>query len=230
MMMMIKTRTIFFASALLVLSSGNDLSGQRKDFMTWYEAEFDKRLNKKLDLSAEIEQRFDNNSLSYDRSLVTVAAEYDFTDYFEMSGGVRTFLTTGEEKNLHARYRLHMDATGSHSLGDVDLSLRIRLHYGIEDLDRIGMIESNNLVYRNRIEAEHHIFGTRIGVFASLEGFFLLTGNPPRNFFRMRYVAGGSYTLNFKSEFSLRYMLEDEFNVVNPLQSHILVLGYSRTL
>jgi len=58
----------------------------------------------------------------------------------------------------------------------------------------------------------------------------LLSGNPPRKFNKMRYKVGTNYELNLKSELSLRYMLEDEFNVVEPLQAHILVLGYSMKL
>lgn len=230
MMMTIKTRNISFALILLALFASGDLLGQQKDFLTWFEAEFKKGLNKKLDLSVEIEQRFKNNSLSYDRSLITLMTDYDFTDYFKAAGGVRALLTTDDKQNLHARYRLHLDATGSYPVWNIDLSLRIRLQYGIEDLGRIAYSSSNNLVNRYRIKAGYHIFGTRIGIFGSLESMHLLSGNPARNFYKMRYSAGAQYALNFQSEFSLRYILEDEFNVVNPLQSHILVFGYSLSL
>jgi len=230
MMMMIKTRIYYCYLFLLVLFASTVLHGQTKDFMTWYEAEFDMNLIKKVDLSTEIEQRFRNNSLSYDRTMLTFIARYDITDFLDIAGGVRAFLTTGNERHLETRYRLHLDARGSHSLGALGLSLRIRMHYGVNDLNEIDLVSSNNLVYRNSLEADYHIFGTRFGVFASVESYHLLSGNPPRKFNKMRYKVGTNYELNLKSELSLRYMLEDEFNVVEPLQAHILVLGYSMKL
>lgn len=230
MMMTIKARNFLFTLILLVLTASCELSGQQKDFMTWFEAQFDKKLNKKLDLSAEFEQRFKNNSLGYDRTMVTVVTEYDIKDYLEVAGGLRALLKTDKEENLGVRYRLHLDATAGYPVRDTDLSLRIRLQYGIDDLNRVGDLNSNNLVNRCRIKAAHHIFGTRFELFGSLEGMFMLSGNPARNFYAIRYSAGAQYALNFSSEFSLRYMLEDEFNVVDPLQGHIVVFGYSLSL
>ena len=48
--------------------------------------------------------------------------------------------------------------------------------------------------------------------------------------YKMRYSAGAGYALNFRSELSIRYILEGEINVANPLQSHILVFGFSHSL
>ena len=45
--------------------------------------------------------------------------------------------------------------------------------------------------------------------------------------YSIRYVIGARFTPGFRSRMSLRYMLEDEFNVVNPMQLHIVVLGYA---
>jgi hypothetical protein len=41
---------------------------------------------------------------------------------------------------------------------------------------------------------------------------------------------GTQFALNFRSEFDLSYVIEDEFNRVNPLLSHIVVIGYSYKL
>jgi hypothetical protein len=46
----------------------------------------------------------------------------------------------------------------------------------------------------------------------------------------MRYSGGVEYALNFSSSLTLRYILEDEFNVKDPLQSHILLAGFAYTL
>ena len=50
------------------------------------------------------------------------------------------------------------------------------------------------------MKAGYHIFGTRMGIFGSLESMHLLSGNPARNFYKMRYTAGAQYALNFQSD------------------------------
>ncbi|MCK4750602.1 MAG: hypothetical protein KAT15_26270, partial [Bacteroidales bacterium] len=86
---------------------------------------------------------------------------------------------------------------------------------------------SNGLSNRIRLKAAHHIFGTKFGVYATVESWGAFISNDGRFYKKIRYSAGTTYALNFRSEFSLRYILEDEFNQVNPLQSYILVFGFA---
>jgi hypothetical protein len=228
--MMTRTSRWILLMAFLLATATGSLSGQRKDFQTWYEAEVDKGLKNGIDLSAEFEQRLKNNSTRYDRTLVTLAAEYDLKDYLSTAGGLRMLLVSDNESGVHPRYRIHADARGSYSLYDVALSLRVRFQYGFEEMIYSNDIGDNSFMNRYRLKAAYHFFGTRIGVFTSLESWGLFGSNNGRFFKKMRYVAGASYELNFRSEFSLRYILEDEFNQVNPLTSYILVFGYSHSL
>lgn len=229
-MMTIKPNKYSLILISVFLFSNGTLFGQRKDFLTWFGADLNKDLKNGMNLSAEFQQRFKNNSLSYDRTMFTLVTDYDFTDYFGASLGVRTLVAANDELNLQTKYRLHADLAGSYPARDIDLSFRTRIQYGFGDPDGIGSIGSNSLVNRYRIKAGYHIFGTRLGIFASLEGMLMLSGNPARRFYKMRYQAGAEYTLTFKSEFTLRYIMEDEFNVADPLLSHILSFGYSYSL
>ncbi len=215
---------------LFLLLIPGELPGQQKDFQSWWEFSIDKELSNRFDLSGEIEQRFKNNSLQYDRSLVTVAGEYGINDYLDVAAGFRAILDSNREMELNAKYRLHMDATGRYSISEFDLSLRVRFQYGFEDLLDPLFFDVNNFVNRSRLKVAHHIFGTRLGWFGTVESWHLLNDQPYRLLYKMRYSAGVKYALNFKSQISIRYILEDELNVVNPLQSHILVFGFSHNL
>ena len=215
---------------LFLLLIPGELPGQQKDFQSWWEFSIDKELSNRFDLSGEIEQRFKNNSLQYDRSLVTVAGEYGINDYLDVAAGFRAILDSNREMELNAKYRLHMDATGRYSISEFDLSLRVRFQYGFEDLLDPLFFDVNNFVNRSRLKVAHHIFGTRLGWFGTVESWHLLNDQPNRLLYKMRYSAGVKYALNFKSQISIRYILEDELNVVNPLQSHILVFGFSHNL
>ena len=204
--------------------------GQQKDFQSWWEFNIDKGLKNGIGLSGEVEQRFSNNSLQYDRSLVTVTGEYDVKDYLEVAAGIRALLAQDRELNLNFRYRIQMDATGSYLLSRFMLSFRIRLQYGFEDFPSFDEVIQNNLASRYRLKADHRLFGSRFGFFATTEGWVPLSNGSDGLFKKVRFSAGAEYFLNFRSQFHIRYMVENEFNVKNPLQSYILVLGYTYEL
>ena len=146
-----------------------------------------------------------------------------------MAAGFRTLLVSDRELRF-PRYRMHVEATGRSSISAFNLSYRLRLQYGFDDLLYLCDVLMNNLGVRNRLKVAHHIFGTRVGWFAAFESWHHLYDPSNRLFYKMRYSAGARYTLNFRSDISLRYIMEAEFNVANPLQSHVLVFGYSHTL
>ena len=226
--------TTRFGSYLLIFSFLSlvdpvDLSAQQKDFQSWWEIALDKDLGKNFELSGEFEQRFRNNSLQYDRSQISLAGEYGINKYLDIAAGARTVLANSRELRLNIKYRLHVEATGKYSAAGFDLSLRVRLQYGFEDLFDPAFEGRNNFGNRFRLKVSRHIFGTRIDWFASTESWSLLNDNSGILFYKMRYAAGVQYNLSFDSQVNVSYLLEDEFNIRDPLQSYILVIGYSHS-
>jgi len=225
--MTIKRFTYTLSYFLLFFIAATSLQGQVEDFQSWWELELNKEISGKLDLNGELEQRFKNNSLQYSRTLLTLGATYDVTDFLRLGGGARTVFVMDGEQELHARYRLHMDGLGTYALSGFDLSLRIRLQYGFDDVMVNRYFKLNALAIRNRLKVAHHIFGTRFGWFASVESWHGSNNESQWLTYTLRYSAGARFSPNFTSRFSLRYILEDEFNVINPRQLHVVVLGYT---
>ena len=221
-----RTRTFIFIFFILI-PAGDCLYGQRKDFQSRFEAELDKGLRNGVNLSAEIGQRLKGNSLQYDRSLVTLAGAYDFGDHLSAAAGVRMLMVSDREMNIRPRYRFHVDGTGRYALSGLDLSFRVRLQYGFEEFLYLTDLLQDHFMGRFRLKAAYHLFGTRIGLFTYGESWGLFSKHNERFFKQMRYAAGASYSLNFRSEINLSYLFEDEFNQVNPLRSHIMVLGFA---
>jgi len=211
---------------LIFLPAAADLQGQVEDFQSWWELQVNKEISGRLDLNGELEQRFKNNSTQYSRTLLTLSASYDLLDYLRIRGGARTIFVMDREQQLHTRYRLNLDGVGMYDLSGFDLSLRIRLQYGFDDFVVLRYINFNTLVIRNRLKVANHIYGTRFGWFASVESWHGSTRESQWRGFAMRYSAGARFSPNFTSRYSLRYILEDEFNVANPRQLHVVVLGY----
>lgn len=203
------------------------LFGQQEDFGSWWEFEMSGRLKNDLKLSGELEQRFKENSLQFDRTLLTLAGDYNVTDYLNLAAGIRTIFITDPESRLHTRFRLHTDATGHYGFGRTEVSLRLRFQYGFEDIFFIGNFSENNFVSRQRIKVAYDIFGTRLGIYGSLENWIRFSDRYGRPLYKIRMVAGTKYDLGRQSRISLRYIFENEFNRVNPFQIHVLALGYS---
>jgi len=218
--------SIFAFTALL---GPGTLLGQNRDFQSWWEFEFDYSLSRSLQLEGELEQRFKNNSLQYNRTLFTLGAGFDANRWLSLGGAARIVFVADSKGQIQPRYRLHLDATASHNLSDFTFSFRTRMQYGFEDILYFGDLAANSLVSRNRLKGQYHFFGTKFRCFASLESWHYLNKLPDPAFIHMRYSAGLRYDLNFTSSFSLRYFFEDEFNVSNPDKLHILVVGYDHS-
>lgn len=226
-MMMIRRGPYFQIFILLFFTSAACLRGQVRDFQSWWELEFEKKISGKLDLGAELEQRFKNNSLEYSRSMLTLGASYELADFIRIAVGNRMVLVKDGEQGFHSRYRIHLDGTGSQELSGFDLSLRTRIQYGFDEFITLRYFALNKLVNRNRLKVARHISGTRFDCFASAESWHGSGIDSRWVTFAMRYSLGFRFSPDFTSSLSLRYILEDEFNVVYPGQLHVLVLGYS---
>ena len=227
----IKQSGVFqFICFIFLFLSVAELYGQQKDFGSWWEFEMSGRLKNDLKLTGELEQRFKENSLQSDRTLLTLGGEYNVLDYLNLAAGIRTIFITDPESRLHTRFRIHTDATGHYDFDRTELSFRLRFQYGFEDIFFIGYFSENNFVSRQRIKAAHDFFGTRLGIFGSLENWIRFDDRYGRPLYKIRLVAGTQYSIGRQSRISLRYIFENEFNSVNPLQIHVLALGYSYRL
>jgi len=226
MMIRVSRHSLFLL--LILITMLPRLQGQQKDFQTWWELDLHRDLSGGFTLSAELEQRFRNNSLQYDRTLITLAGSYAINSYVDLEAGFRGVAVMDPEQRMQSKFRGHLDATGRYGVAGMDLSLRVRFQYGFDDILYLGYFRLNNLVNRNRLKLEYHLFGTRFNLFGTVESWHLLNDVPSRLTYKMRYSCGLEYSLNFASRFKVRYILEDEFNVAAPLQSHVLLFGYRR--
>ena len=203
---------------------------QQKDFQSWYEFQAQKDVRYGIGASLEVEQRLKNNSLQYDRTMLTLSGDYGVTGYLDVEAGIRGLLRMNNDGRVESRYRIHLDGTLNRTFYEVDFSLRTRIQHGFDDLG-FGEISGNNrLVSRNKLEGGYHIFATRIDLSAWFESFHKIIKNGEVPFYKMRYGLEIGYTLNFRSRISVNYIIDDEFNVVDPLQAYILKVGFSYQL
>jgi hypothetical protein len=192
--------------------------------------QLDKGLNNGIDLSGELEQRFGEDGFQFDRTMFTLAGDYDLGKYLNLETGGRIFLKKFPEEPIRTLYRYHLDGTGQLQNSRVRLSLRSRFQYIFEGFSNLGDPDRSRLVSRQRFRADYHPFGTRVELAASLESWFLHGGEEGAEFRQVRYSGNFRYNLTFKSDFTFRYILEDEYNRKNPVRKHILLFGYAYRL
>lgn len=203
--------------------------GQEQDFRSWWSVDLTKDLTKNLQADLELGQRFQDNSLGYDRSLVTAGLEYELFNNFEIGGGYR-YIVYKDKGLFDSKYRIHGDVSYEVSVSSFSFQLRDRIQYGFQDFSAIENYGNNNLTNRSRLSAEYDIFASPIALFASYELFLGLNASSGVQIRDHRYKVGAEYKLSMRSDLELGYMLNAEANRSSPLNAHVLLVAFSYRL
>lgn len=224
-------RVIFYRLSIIafLLLAGSQLFGQEQDFRSWWSIDLSKDLTKNLQAELELGQRFQNNSLGYERSLVTAGLEYELINDFEIGGGYR-YIVYKDDGLFTTKYRIHGDVRYEVSVYSFSFQLRERIQYGFQDFNTIENYGSNNLTNRSRLSAEYDIFASPFTLFASYELFLGLNTSSGVQIRDHRYKAGAEYKLSMRSDLELGYMFNAETNRSSPLNAHVLLISYSYRL
>ncbi len=210
---------IFFISISLI--SIVNLYGQ--DFQSRVNFELSKDFTKDLELSLELGQRFNDNSLRYDRSLVTAGIKYDLPKGFALGGGARYLLVRNNDR-YESRYRFHGDITYGLRISDFKIRFRERLQYGFDDITSYNYF-GNKLTNRSRIGLEYDLFGTPLSFYSSFEIYLVLNDPTSAAYSLNKVIAGMRLKMKKDMELKLYYLLEDEVNTAYPDQAHIVVVS-----
>jgi hypothetical protein len=212
-----------------LLVAGNPLFGQEQDFRSWWSIDLTKDLTKNLQAELEIGQRFKDNSLGFERSLITAGLEYELFNDFEIGGGYR-YIVLKEEGFFASKYRLHGDVRYEISPGSFSFQIRERIQYGFQDFITLDDYSSNNLTSRSRFKGEYDIFASPFTLHASYELFLGLNTSSGVQIRDHRYKAGAEYKLSMRSDLELGYMFNAEANRSNPMNVHVLLIAFSYRL
>ncbi len=221
--MMIKRAGWFMVLALLC-QAPYSLYAQIKDFQTWCAFNVSYKLTDRFDTGLELGQRFRDNSLRYDRSLVTLKANYDLTERITIAGGARYYIVQDNELQLNSRYRFNADVSYEYKWTDLALEIRQRFQYILDGFTKYSYYNENKATARTRALLHYHLFGTRFSFYSGIEMFSDIGDGDGTVFSMGRLMAGSKVTITPSLDFSLSYFMEQELNKTNPLQSHILLL------
>jgi hypothetical protein len=218
----------FFVLLFLIISVSN-LNGQEQDFRSWWSVDLTKDLTKNLQAELELGQRFQDNSLGYERTLVTASLEYELFNNFDIGGGYR-YIVYRDRGIFDTKFRVHGDVSYQYSISSFSFQLRERIQYGFQDFSTIENYSSNNLTSRTRVRARYDIFGSPLRLFTSYELFLGLNTSSGVQTRDHRIQAGTSCKLSMRSDIEVGYLLNVEANRSNPMNAHVLVVGFSYRL
>lgn len=224
MLQRVNRMTIRVLQRIVIVSSfilsTQEICGQSRDFQTREIFELSTDLTKKMEGSLEFAQRLKKNSLRFDRSLLTAAMEYDLPKGFSVGAGARYILVMDSEQTLESKYRLNADVNYKPKISSFQFKFRNRIQHGYDD---ISFTSGNKLTNRCRAGIAYDIFGVPLSVYTSFEVYLVL--NDPTNPANTlnKYIAGIKWDLPKKWDLNLYYLCENEVNISNPLQAHIVV-------
>jgi hypothetical protein len=218
-----------FFVVFLIFFAADSLYGQEQDFRSWWSVDLTKDLTKNLQAELELGQRFQDNSLGYERSLVTASLEYELFNNFDIAGGYR-YIVYRDRGIFDTKYRVHGDISYQYSISSFSFQLRERIQYGFQDFSTIENYSSNNLTSRTRVRARYDIFGSPLRLFTSYKLFLGLNTSSGVQARDHRIQAGTSYKLSMRSDIEVGYLFNAEANRSNPLNAHVLVVAYSYRL
>ena len=233
-------------SALILLVLALNVSAQ-DDFGMWYSVGAEKKIDKKLSLEAEAEFRTRNDSKTVDRWTGALDLSYKILPWLKASGGYKFLYNNNKEKITYnangaynnwrpsywsTRHRLHLDLTGSLTLGDFEFSLRERWQYTYRPEATTTRYDFDNSkwedttvkgkgknVLRSRLQVEYDIPHSKITPYASVELFNAWSLQ------KTRYTLGADWKLNKKHEIGAYYRYQNVNDDDEP-NGHVLGLSY----
>lgn len=221
-----------------------DSYSQNKDFGVWTTIEAEKKLNKKLSLSGEVEMRTRDKLKTMDRWSGTIDMSYNLYKFIKI-GGNYSYLYSHKERSetqkgniipqyWYSRHRFSLYATGKYKIDRFTFSLRERWQYtyrpekyvtkydddGITRKDDEQVKGTGKNLLRSRFQIDYEVMKNLINPYASIEMY-----HDKKGLEKTRYTIGTSIKANKKNEFDLFYRYQDHA-LDDEDSGHILGVKY----
>jgi hypothetical protein len=230
MEMMIKFSQFSFSFLIATIMLVIPAFAQNTDLRARVGASFSFDISNNLGASVEVEQRFKNNMAAYDKTLIEPDIHYNINKKVRIGFAWRTMYDTSERGYYSLKHRGSGYLRYRIAISDFDFRIKSSLQYGVDDLTTSMLSTNNNLINRNALTLRYNWFGKPITPEIGCELYYHM--NNPRgsiiNQFRMK--AGIEYRVNKKTDITLYYLFDNEFNIAHPTDSHVLGLFCSYKL
>lgn len=222
-------RLCLLFTVLIFFAYQNSYS-QNDDAGLWTGVTFNIDISEKLGLSFEEEIRFNNNASKINKFFSQIGLSYNLSKNIDIGASYRFINKQNPDSKYSVRHRFQTDLRLKTKAGRYTLSTRIRYQtkyidpYNTED----GLIPEDYL--RNKFAISYDIRKTTLTPYISYE-YFYQANNPGGNEIDKTWLTMGfKFRLKNRDRISMLYRNSQQYNVRDPLTSHIFIIAYSTKL
>lgn len=242
-----KKKYAFLLALALGFANQHNASAQstHDDFGVWTTVEAKKDINKKFDISAEVELRTQDNSQAIERWTIGLGASYKLLSWLKADAGYK-FIDKQQLEEVtkkgniisdywSPRHRVYASLTGKYKIGRIEFSLRERYQFthrnekSVAKWDNDGSPKEDELVkskdesaLRSRLGVEWDLRKSPFTPFASCELHNIISDNWELE--KIRWIIGTKYKFDKKHSIEVSYIFQD---INYAYDDHILSVGYS---
>lgn len=213
---------IFIVWGFLFLLLSPELSAQnRSDFGVWAGMKVNQKILKDLSLGVKAQVRLNGNAAYFKSAFTNVGVAYKFHKIFGLAAGYRYSIRINN--NTHRTYLdLKLNYQPVEDLG-LKFKLRVRGQYDTSS----DLTDDPSASLRSRLYigfTPKGKMGKKFTIYTTGEIFYEFVQSYS-SFKRWRYSAGMMYHFNKDIALNLRYILQDDIGIVEPIMDHVLVVG-----
>ena len=213
----------------------NELNAQviYPDAGSWNTFNVDYKLNKKLTAVFTEELRFKENFTRLNLFYTNLGLEYKLSNMLKVAIIYRFVEKYRDDNSFSFRHRIMFDLTLKKKFDKIGFSYRQRVQAEKRDIYSSDIGYLPEWYSRNKFTLKYDT-DKRYTPYAAVELQYQF--HNPREWesdntlHRSRYSIGVDYKINKKSTFGLYYLIQREFNVVNPQYLYIVGMEYSIAL
>jgi len=205
------------------------LQAQQKDFQFWPSANIDLALTKNLKIRLEEEVRLKENCTQMERQINDAGLSYKLNKYFRAALYYRIEANWKTPDNYRWRQGLYADMALKHTTGRFELGYRLRFQSSRIEFNNDENNLLSNFVNRHKFTVAYNIRNKPLLPFFE-EELFLNSINHQLEMVSNRTWIGISYTPGKTHELSLKYGIDHERLVAEPMTSYIIAFNYTLNL
>jgi hypothetical protein len=231
---------IFIVFFCLLISVKN-VSAQKKDKSNteqggndaalWLNVYLEKKLNSRFNIHINEVVRYNHNLTRMYYSYTDVGTTFKIKDWWHATLDYVFVTNEGPTKNftgefVSIRHQLYFDMAFKRDFGDFRVNYRTMLQAQIKDVysSKVGAIP--NWYFRNKITIKYTL-SRRIMPYVASEIYYQFATNLGDQFDRARFYAGMFYHLSTNNDLEAYYMIQKQFNIIQPSTDYVIGLGYA---
>jgi hypothetical protein len=213
----------------IIFSFSPDIMSQQQDFQLWPSVNIGLKVNKNLKFEFEEEVRFKENATQIDRQINDLGVGYKFGKYFRAAFYYRIEAKQKNPDVYRWRQGVYGDFSVKYDISRFTLGYRLRIHSAKVEFDDQADQWFEGFRNRHRISLAYDLKNLPLSPFAEAEAFVQITGtNSGIN--QYRAWLGLGWTPGKIHEFSVKYGIDQELHVYDPLTSFVISFQYAVNL